>query len=366
LRLLAASATDHQEDSPAIVTGPRNEIERRLLAVWQRVFKNRSGDVTADFFALGGHSLLAAQLLAGIEKEFGGALSLAFVFQAPTVEQMAESIGNAGRSLRQRAIVPIQPKGTRPPLFWIRGGPRFRLLAQKLGADQPFLGLDLPHGDGSELPVPYRFEDIAALLVRAMREEQPHGPYFLGGLCVNAVLAYEVARQLRADGEEVALLALLDGHNQAYYKNPLTDGRYSGRLKYHLSNLLHLEAREKQSYLLDRLDEARRKIERIAWQLTSQANSDRSTGRNNGAIRNTDNIVHPAFHRFDPKPYPGKMVLLQSSDWPEGPYFDFRRGWEGLVEDGVDFHRIPGDHPSMFTEPNVNLVAEKLLFHLRK
>jgi len=244
------------------------------------------------------------------------------------------------------------------PLFWIRGGPRFRLLAQKLGADQPFFGLDLPHWDGSQLPSPYRFEDIAALLVRAMREEQPRGPYFLGGLCVNAVLAYEVARQLRLQGEDVALLALLDGHNQAYYKNPLTDGRYSGRIRYHLSNLLHLETREKQGYLLDRLDEARRKIERLAWQWTSE--------RRDGAVRNTDNIVHPAFHRYDPEPYPGKMVLLQSSDWPEGPYFDFRLGWEHLVAEGIEFHWIPGDHPSMFTEPNVNLVADRLRAHLEQ
>jgi thioesterase domain-containing protein len=151
-------------------------------------------------------------------------------------------------------------------------------------------------------------------------------------------------------------LALFDGHNQAYYKNPFTDGRYSGRIKYHLSNLLHLDARETPAYLLDRLDEARRKIQRLAWQLT--------TDRNAGATGNTDDIVHPAFHRYEPQPYPGKVVLLQSSAWPEGPYFDFRLGWEHLVSGGVEFHWMPGDHPSMFTEPNVNLVAEKLRVHL--
>jgi amino acid adenylation domain-containing protein len=342
--------------APAPICVPKNDVEKRLLAIWQRVLKTDSQDVTQDFFAMGGHSLLAAQLLAGIEKEFGRPLSLAFVFQAPTIEQMAESLSQAGKSLRDRAIVPIQPNGTKPPLFWIRGGPRFRLLAQKLGLDQPFFGLDLPYTDSSKLPVPYRFEDIAELLVQALQEAQPRGPYFLAGLCVNAVLAYEVARQLLQRGEEVALLALFDGHNQAYYKNPFTDGRYSGRIKYHLSNLLHLDARETPAYLLDRLDEARRKIQRLAWQLT--------TDRNAGATGNTDDIVHPAFHRYDPKPYPAKMVLLQSSAWPEGPYFDFRLGWEHLVSSGIEFHWMPGDHPSMFTEPNVNLVAEKLRVHL--
>lgn len=331
-----------------------NDLEKRLLAIWQRVLKSESQDITQDFFEAGGHSLLAAKLLLGIEKEFNRTLSLAFVFQFPTIAQMAESLGTAGQTLRDRAIVPIQPVGSRPALFWVRGGPRFRLLAKKLGPDQPFLGLDLPHVDAAKLAVPYRLEDIGSLLVKAMQEEQPHGPYNLAGLCVNAVLAYEIARQLLQKGEEVGLLALFDGHNQAYYKDPFRDGRYSGRIKYHLSNLLQLDAREAPNYLLARLDEARRKIERITWELTA------GLGSGDERSRNSDNIVHPAFHRYEPQPYSGKMILLQSSDWPAGSYFDFKLGWMDLVQGGIDFYRIPGDHPSMFTEPNVNLVAEQL------
>jgi surfactin family lipopeptide synthetase A len=354
-RLLLSQA-NAGEAQTVPVTPPGNDVEKRLLAIWQLVLNTDTQDVTRDFFEMGGHSLLAAKLLAQIEKEFGKSLSLAFVFQSPTIQQMAESLRTAGQSLRERAIVPIQAQGSRLPLFWVRGGPRFRLLAQKLGPDQPFLGLDLPYMDCGKLPVPYSLEDIAALLVQAMREEQPHGPYHIAGLCVNAVLAYEIARQLVQSGEEVALLALLDGHNQAYYKNPFMDGRYSSRIKYHLSNLRQLDARDTSRYLLDRLDEARRKIERITWQLTSN--------RNEAGMHNTDNIVHPAFHRYEPQPYAGKMVLLQSSDWPSGPYFDFKMGWNDLVSEGIEFHWIPGDHPSMFTEPNVNLVAEKLRAHL--
>ncbi len=336
------------------VSAPRNETEQRLLGIWQRILNIDSVDVSQDFFELGGHSLIAARLLANIEREFGRMLSLAFVFQCPTIEQMAESLETAGQSLRERAIVPIQPRGSRPPLFWIRGGPRFRLLAKKLGPEQPFLGLDLPFADGTGLPVPYRMEDIAGLLIRALREQQPRGPYYLAGLCVNAVLAYEVARQLRQSGEEIALLAMFDGHNRAYYKNPFADGRYSQRIKYHFANLLQMDARQTPAYLLDRLDEARRKIERITWQLMS----DRSD-----KLRNTDSIVHPAFHRYEPQPYPGRIVLLQSSDWPAGEYFDFKLGWVDRVGE-MEFHRIPGDHPSMFTEPNVNLVAKHLRSYL--
>jgi aspartate racemase len=353
-----ALKTEHHESADVAreSVGPRNEFERRLVAIWQKVLSTTGSDVRQDFFELGGHSLLAARLLAHIEKEFGRSLSLAFVFQAPTIEQMAESLLSAGQTLRDRAIVNIQPKGSLPPLFWVRGGPRFRLLAQKLGPDQPFFGLDLPFIDGNRLPVPYRFEDIAALLIRVMKEVQPRGPYYLGGLCVNAVIAYEIAQQLVRDGEEVELLAMLDAHNQAYYKNPFKDGRYSSRIKYHLSNLMKLDAGETSEYLLARMDEARRKIERVAWRLTSD-----HTGEER--LRNTDSIVHPAFSRYEPQPYPGEIMLLQSSDWPVGPYFDFKLGWKDLVR-GIDFHLVPGDHPSMFNEPVVNLVAEKLSLHL--
>jgi len=341
------------QEQAAGASGPRNDVERRLLTIWKDVLKISSDDIAQDFFELGGHSLLAAKLLVRIEKEFRTTLSLAFIFQSPTIAQMAEALRVARQTLRDRAIVLIQPKGTLPPLFWIRGGPRFRLLAQKLGLNRPFLGVDLPYADGIQLPMPHRLEDIAAYLVKAIREVQPTGPYYLAGLCVNAVIAYEIAQQLVRQGETVALLAMLDAHNHAYYKHPFKDGRYTARIKYHLANLLRMDSSETSVYLKDRLDEARRKIERITWRLTA----DRKGHTDD--FRNTDSIVHPAFSQYEPQPYPGKIVLLQSSEWPKSPYFEFKLGWEDLAG-GIDFHRIAGDHAYMFDEPNVASVAETL------
>lgn len=354
------AATDIVAPEPAEgSSGPRNEVEQRLLAIWKDVLKTTSDDVNQDFFELGGHSLLAAKLLMRMEKEFHISLTLAFVFQSPTIAQMAEGLRVARQSLRDRAIVPIQQKGSLPPLFWIRGGPRFRLLAQKLGLKRPFLGVDLPYSDGIRLPMPHRLEDIASYLVKAIREVQPKGPYYLAGLCVNAVIAYEIAQQLVRQGDEVELLAMLDAHNHAYYKNPFKDGRYTARIKYHLANLLRMDSHETSVYLRDRLDEARRKIERITWRLTA----DRQ-GHADDRFRNTDSIVHPAFSQYEPQPYPGKIVLLQSSEWPKSPYFDFKLGWEELAG-GIDFYRIAGDHAYLFDEPNVDAVAQTLDAYLQ-
>ena len=349
----AAKLSDSRLPEPV---SPRDSIEARLLPIWQEILGTDSSDVTQNFFQLGGHSLLAAKLLYRIETEFNQPLTLAFIFQAPTIELMADWLRSPDQSLRARTIVEIQPAGSHLPLFWVRATPRFRLLAQKLGSDQPFLGLDIPFADATKLPTPYRIEDIASFLIRAMREVQPHGPYFLAGLCVNAVIAYEMAVQLNTQGEQIALLALLDGHNQAYYKNPLRDGRYTGRVKYHLANIVHSDVRGGSAYILNRFEEARRKLERTIWQLSLDQGSNGKAGK----MHNADAVVHPAFHRYEPQPYPGKMVMLQSSDWPEGDYFDFALGWKDLVGEGIEFHRIPGNHPAMFTEPNVNLVAAKL------
>ncbi len=335
---------------------PRDSIEARLLPIWQEVLGSDTFDVTQDFFQVGGHSLLAAKLLYRIETEFNQPLTLAFIFQAPTIELMADWLRRPDQSLRARTVVEIQPGGSRSPLFWVRATPRFRLLAQKIGLEQPFLGLDIPFADATKLPTPYRIEDIATFLIRAMREVQPHGPYYLAGLCVNAVIAYEMAVQLDTQGEEIALLALLDGHNQAYYKNPLRDGRYTGRIKYHLANIVHSDVRGGSAYILTRFEEARRKLERTIWQFSLDQGSNGKAGK----MHNADAVVHPAFHRYEPQPYRGKMVMLQSSDWPQGDYFDFALGWKDLVGEGIEFHRIPGNHPAMFTEPNVTLVAAKL------
>ena len=341
-------------------TAARDSIEARLLKIWKEVLETDNLDLTKDFFELGGHSLLAAKLLYEIEQEFNQSLSLAFVFQAPTIEMMADWLRTPDHSLRARAVVEIQPNGSRPPLFCVRAGPRFRLLSQKLGLDQPFLGLDIPYADAIKLPTPYRVEDIASFLIRAMREVQPHGPYYLAGLCVNAVIAYEVGRQLMLNGEQVALLAMFDGHNGAYYKNPFRDGRYTGRIKYHMANLLQLDLRQGSAYIFARFEEARRKLERTMWRLSSEQGNTRG-----GKLHNTDSVVHPAFYRYIPGFYPGNMVLFQSSDWPDGEYFNFEVGWKEVVKGDIAFHRIPGNHPSMFREPNVNILAAQLKDHLQ-
>ena len=105
-----------------------------------------------------------------------------------------------------RAIVPLQPLGTRPPVFAVAGhnGDVFcyRALAQHLGDDQPFFGLQPPGADGQSQPLT-SVEDLAAYFASQIRAFQPNGPYLLAGYCAGGTIAFELARQLfggRCDG----------------------------------------------------------------------------------------------------------------------------------------------------------------------
>jgi len=117
--------------------------------------------------------------------------------------------GAAGRSVTRSPSVTIQPAACKPPFFCIPGDPGdapadVSYLARFLRPDQPFYRL----GDG--LPGYTRIEARAAGYVDEMRAVQPRGPYILGGVCSGGVVAFEVAQQLRAQGQRVALLAMVD------------------------------------------------------------------------------------------------------------------------------------------------------------
>jgi aspartate racemase len=331
-------------------------VEDRLVDIFEKVLGKHPVCTRQNFFDLGGHSLLVARLLLLVEQGFHKKLSLGEVFQAPTVKELAALLANGSRS--NGAIVPIQPSGSRTPLFWVRGGPLYLALSRRLGPNQPLLGLHLPSSDAAELPVPYKLEDIAAALIERMREAQPTGPYNIAGLCVNAVIAYEMARQLRSDGQEVGLLALFDAQNPAYYRDFSTEGRGSLLWKkacYHLTNLHRSKFKQVPDFVRDRMTGVGRRLSVMRWRI----NYVLGLPVGDSHLEDLDTIIHPASYVYQPQPYDGKVVFFQSTDWPKGHYWEFHVGWKKLVS-GMDIYRIPGGHESMFHEENVDLLAKNL------
>jgi surfactin family lipopeptide synthetase A len=343
---------------PAQFEPSSNPLEAKLVKIWESVLNKQRIGVTDNFFDLGGHSLLVAKLLLRIEQRFGKRLSLANVFQAPTVRQLAAMLDGQTDSLHHPAVVPIQPLGSRPPLYWVRGGSLFLPLAKRLGTDQPLLALHLPVSDASRLPVPYKFEDIARALVARLREVQPEGPYYLAGLCVNGVIAYEMARQLVAQGQQVPFLALFDAQNPAYYEDYTHESHRQlaqRKLEYQLRNLRRGGLSGVPGFIHGRLAGARLRARVRYWRIYCGLHLRVSEKR----LQDLETIIHPTSFAYRPQSYPGRIVFFQSTDWPGGRYWDFYASWNDMCHT-LEVHKIPQGHETMFHEANVDLVANLL------
>ncbi len=207
-----------REESARGYLAPRSQAEQALAAIWAQVLGLERVGVEDNFFELGGHSLLAIRLFAAIEAELGKRLPLAALFEGPSIARLAELLSRDGWVPPWSPLVPIQPEGSRPPLFCIHGGGSqvliYRNLAVRLGREQPLYGLQ-PVGLDGRQPGLERVEDMAATYLQAIRTRQPCGPYYLAGLSFGGVVAFEMAQQLRAQGQEVALLALFDTQLEA-------------------------------------------------------------------------------------------------------------------------------------------------------
>ncbi|MEO7323233.1 MAG: amino acid adenylation domain-containing protein [Dokdonella sp.] len=193
---------------------PRTAIEKQLVDIWAEVLQLAPSAIGTDdnFFDIGGHSLLAVRLMAKTTRHFGRLLPLAALFTAPTISTFAEFLADHAASAAG-ILVPIQSGGGWAPLFAVPGAGGNVLsmhpLSRALGAQQPFYGLQSVGLDGIAPPL-QSVEDTAMANIAAMRKVQANGPYRMLGHSYGGIVAFEMARQLMEQGEEVASLTLLD------------------------------------------------------------------------------------------------------------------------------------------------------------
>ena len=256
---------------------------------------------------------------------------------------------------QQRAIVPLQPHGTRAPIFGVPGhnGDVFcyRLLAEQLGADQPFFGLQPPGADGQSAPLTC-IEDLAAYFAAQILAYRPDGPYVITGYCAGGTIAFELARQLLEQGSELRFVALFTSpYPTAYRVLSQLRQRVAGeveRVSTHARTLLSLSNRERRQYITQRLRD--RKARRNAPPAPPdpveilRAKVQAAT------------IV--GLRRYTPRQFEGRLSLfLPNKRWlrPGSPMLRWRR-----VAREVDTYVGPdgcdGDH--MLLEPYVPVFAD--------
>jgi thioesterase domain-containing protein len=344
---------------------PRDTLEHELARIWEEVLEVGPIGIRDDFFALGGHSLLAVRLMAKIEEQLGRALPLSVLFTAGTVEGMAAVLRQSSPSERASNVIPLQPRGARPPFFWIHpaGGDVlcYAALARHLGEDQPLYGIQA-RGFASDAEPLSRIEEMAALYIDEIRRLQPTGPYFLGGWSFGGPVAFEMARQLRTLGETVALLALVDGMPTLADTGPeQTDADYLVDIAAYVGNfwgrdpevfperLAELGPDEQIAYVAERL---------AAVDFLPPGTGERQLRQVLAVYR--ANVR--ALREYQPGFYPQGLTLLRAEDRPAAPGILGQEdlGWSEIVKGPVEIHTVPGNHLSLMAEPNVRVLASRL------
>jgi amino acid adenylation domain-containing protein len=351
------------ESSAESLDAPRDALELQLVKLWEEILCTKPIGINEDFFELGGNSLLAIRMLARLEKTLNAKITLATLMFAPTIERLAGMLRDPD-SLKRPQVFGIQPQGFRPPFFCVGAGPLFRTLANRLGIDQPFLGVPLP--DINALPAPYCMEDIAAHCVQTLLEVQPEGPYFLGGWSDAGVMAYEMAQQLRARGETVALVVLFDAENQAHRPEGPSSLASLAVRAHSLGQWIRRQFRALRSAEpSERVAQVRRRLAfRLAWLKglvwgAAYRIHLRSGWSFHHGLHNIEYVSVFASKNYQPRPYDGRVLLFRRADRPTGPYRDPEYGWRGLAS-GLEIHEVPGNHIDMFLDPNVPVMAQKL------
>ena len=151
---------------------PRDPLEASLIAIWEEVLELRPIGIRDDFFQLGGDSLGALELITRIESVFDRPVPVSLLAEGPTVEQQAEVLRDRNRALQWPAIVPLQRRGNRPPIFFVPGAGMDVIsltgFARALGIEQPFYGMQPPGLDGRQQPA-RSVEEMAAYFVTELQ-----------------------------------------------------------------------------------------------------------------------------------------------------------------------------------------------------
>ena len=354
------------EPADECVTNATDELEVKLTWIWQKVLGLSTVGVKDNFFDIGGHSLAAVRVFSDIERFLGCRLPLATLFQAPTIAQLSKLIRDGGWQSSWSSLVPVRTTGTKPPFFCVHavGGNilEYNDLAGHLSPDQPFYGLQSIGLDGRSEPLT-DIRSMAAAYISEIREVQPHGPYYLGGRSFGGSVAFEIAGQLRDDGEDIAMLAIFDSYPKGWLKLYTPDEARDYRrrflrlrLKRHLQIWLRLGMLDKLRYAAIKIGYKSRKI--TNWTSQTFRKVEPASASVQSVLRNIEEINYSAFIGYVPKVYEGKVTFFCADEevCPE----ENLTGWRRLAAGGVDVIHVPGDHQTMIKEPHVAKLALSL------
>ena len=329
---------------------PTSTMVEMLTPIWQRVLQLSPVDVEDNFFDLGGDSSLALQLFNEIAHACGRDLQPATIYVAPTIAALAALLEQPA-DLRFPPLVLLKDGPAEPPLFIAHGlGGSvidFFQVVKHIQTPHPIQGMQAKGIDGMEEPFD-RIEDMAQFYLDAIREVQPHGPYLLAGYSLGGLVTFEMAQRLTADGEKVALLAMLDSYPEIRYLSLVQRARLVGRLATrHATTAMKLPLGEALSLVI-RPSRRRSRAPRVSYQ--PPVNVSLSP-----AMRRARECAYLALTRYKPRFYPGKIRFVRAeipTDFPADPTAIWAR-----LADQIEVETVPGDHLGIMSTHYEKLAA---------
>jgi amino acid adenylation domain-containing protein len=340
---------------------PETAMEREVAAIWQDLLGVSPIDVGSDFFDLGGDSLALLSLFATVEARFGRRLTVDVLAGGLTVSRLAQVL-TEGEPLQAAVdpVVVLQPDGDRPPFFCVHGigGDVVHLhrLAMHMGTGRPFFGI-------RRAPEPGLTDSIGQLAARyiaAMLNQQPVGPFYLGGYSFGAIVAYEMAVQLARQGHEVGLLAILDQRKPGWRLTPLNAlpalprmiARVSGRLRDELGRASSTGRTRRIGRMM------------ASWWKTALGDLPDAVslvGRH-GEMDYVQMDAHlRAMRNYEPEPLSAPITLIRANEQMLSHLaLDSTLGWRDVAKSEVKVLITPGSHTTITVEPLVRQLAKTL------
>ncbi|MFP4437568.1 MAG: type I polyketide synthase [Chloroflexaceae bacterium] len=368
-----------QEDEPLtsatttapVVAAPRNWQEEQLAAVWKRFFGLQQIGIHDNFFELGGSSFTAGQLVVELSQIFQTELSLQEFLKAPTIAELAERITVTAPPEPATAPTPsVEPAHAliklKPgndavrPLFLvhpIEGHVFFyQDLAQALNADRPVYAFQSPGLADAAEPV-NQIETMAQHYLEGLRAVQPEGPYLLGGASFGGLVAFEMARQLRALNQSVDRLFLIDTPAVGQPLFDLEDD--AAILAFVGSRLLQLNGNGVSAHELRTIPAE----EQIAY-LLQRVENGHARGFTLPQLEQLLRVIkanREALLNYAPQPYPGRIIFFRAQETgsnalPVRP----EHFWLDLAAAGIEINPVPGNHFTMNQQPHVQQIAVHL------
>jgi len=335
---------------------PRTDLEKMVANIWSELLGVESVGVYDDFFELGGHSLTALQVMTRIEKETGHRLPLASFFDSSTVESLAQMLKMDSKSITWDSLVPIRPNGNKMPLYIVHGAGLnvlfFNTLAKNMDSEQPIYGLQAKGLNGIDEPLE-KIEDMAAFYISEILKQNPKGPYALAGFSFGGIIAFEMAKQLKAMNKEVKMLAMFDTYaNQSDRYDSFSIKGYN-KIRYFAKQLLYtatLFKDDPKRTIEYKSLAVKRRIIQLYWK--ARYGSDQNQVGFFGYANKIDIKNVQAWEKYIFTPYNGSIELFRAKT--KTFYMeDFEYlGWKSLALKGVRIHEIPGEHNYIFAPPN--------------